>query len=139
LMLADLDSLERRTVQVRKRAQGKDKESLVLLPVMEEALKLLQDGKPVRLMLQGISAEALKLLQGLNLLTSKPVLYVCNVAEKDAVSGNEHTAAVERMAAALDARTVTIPAAIAAAVVEPPGAGEQACPQPVGLREPGLG
>src|SRR5215813_8896892 len=98
LMLADLESLERRVVQVRKRAQGKDKESMTVLPVMEDALKLLQDGKPVRLMLQGISAEALKILQGLNLLTSHPVLYVCNVAEKDAVSGNEHTSAVEKMA-----------------------------------------
>ena len=51
---------------------------------MERALELLQAGKPARVMLQGIAAEELRILQGLNLLTAKPVLYVCNVAEKDA-------------------------------------------------------
>ena len=64
LMLADLDSLERRIVQFRKRAQGKDKEALAVLPVMEKALDLLQAGKPARVMLQGIAAEDLKILQG---------------------------------------------------------------------------
>ena len=91
LMLADLDSLERRIVQFRKRAQGKDKEAMTVLPVMEKALELLQAGKPARIMLKGIAAEDLRILQGLNLLTSHPVLYVCNVAEKDAATGNEHT------------------------------------------------
>ena len=138
LMLADLDSLERRIVQVRKRAQAKDKESLSVLPVMEEALKLLQDGKPVRLMLAGISAEQLNILQGLNLLTSKPVLYVCNVAEKDAVHGNEHTLAVERMAAAQNAGTVTISAAIEAEVAQLPDAEEHEFLEAMGLSEPGL-
>ena len=84
LMLADLDSLERRIVQFRKRAQVKDKEAMTVLPVMEKALELLQAGKPARIMLKGIAAEDLRILQGLNLLTSHPVLYVCNVAEKDA-------------------------------------------------------
>ena len=50
------------------------------------------DGKPVRMLLKGIAAEDLKILQGLNLLTSKPVLYVCNVAEGDAATGNAHSA-----------------------------------------------
>jgi len=138
LMLADLESLERRIVPVRKRAQAKDKESLTVLPVMEEALKLLQDGKPVRLMLAGISAEALRMLQGLSLLTSKPVLYVCNVAEKDAVNGNEHTVAVEKMAAAQNARTVTISAAIEAEVAQLPDAEEHEFLEAMGLSEPGL-
>src|SRR6187551_1754909 len=79
LMLADLDSLERRIVQFRKRGQSKDKEALSMLP--------------------GIAAEDLRTLQGLNLLTAHPVLYVCNVAEGDAATGNEHTRAVEAMAA----------------------------------------
>ena len=60
LMLADLDSLERRIVQFRKRTQGKDKEALAMLPVMEKALELLQAGKPARVMLPGIAAEDLE-------------------------------------------------------------------------------
>ena len=68
LMLADLDSLERRVNQFRKRAAGKDKEAMTVLPVMEKALELLQAGKPARMMLEGIAAEDLRMLQGLNLL-----------------------------------------------------------------------
>ena len=120
LMLADLDSLERRIIQFRKRAAGKDKEALTVLLVVETALKLLQDGKPARLMLKGIGADERRILQGLNLLTSHPVLYVCNVTEADAAEGNEHTRAVETMAAAQGARVVTISAAIEAEVAQLP-------------------
>ena len=72
LMLADLESLERRIVQIRKRATGKDKEATTVLPMMEKALELLQAGRPARVLLQGISPEDLAILQGLNLLTSSP-------------------------------------------------------------------
>jgi hypothetical protein len=138
LMLADLESLERRVVQVRKRAQGKEKEALTVLPVMERALELLQAGKPVRVMLPAISAEELKILQGLSLLTSKPVLYVANVAEKDAATGNEHTSAVEKMATQQGARTVTISAAIEAEVAQLPDEEEREFLEAMGLHEPGL-
>jgi GTP-binding protein YchF len=138
LMLADLESLERRIVQIRKRATGKDKEAMTVLPVMEKALTLLQDGKPARLMLEGISAEDLHLLQGLNLLTSKPVLYVCNVAEADAASGNIHSSAVEKMAAAQGARTVIISAAIEAEVAQLPDDEAKEFLDAMGLAEPGL-
>lgn len=67
LMLSDLESIERRIVQIRKRATGKDKEALAILPVMEKALELLQNGQPVRLMLKDISPEDLLTLKGLNL------------------------------------------------------------------------
>ena len=138
LMLADLDSLERRIVQIRKRAQGKDKEAMTVLPVMEKALELLQDGKPARVMLKGIAAEDLRILQGLNLLTSHPVLYVCNVAEKDAASGNEHTRAVEKMAEAQGAGAVVISAAIEAEVAQLPDDEELEFLASMGLEEPGL-
>ncbi|TAN14766.1 MAG: redox-regulated ATPase YchF [Rhizobiaceae bacterium] len=138
LMLADLESVERRVVQTRKRATGKEKEAMTVLPVMEKALALLQDGKPVRLMLEGISAEDLHLLQGLNLLTSKPVLYVCNVAEADASSGNAHSAAVEKMAAAQGARTVIISAAIEAEVAQLPEDEAREFLDAMDLAEPGL-
>jgi ribosome-binding ATPase len=138
LMLSDLDSLERRIVQVRKRAQGKDKEAMTVLPVMEKALALLQEGKPVRIMLDGIAAEDLKILLGLNLLTSHPVLYVCNVAEAEAASGNAHVRAVEAMAAAQGARTVTISAAIEAEVAQLPDDEAKEFLADLGLEEPGL-
>ena len=138
LMLADLESLERRIVQFRKRASGKDKEALTALPMMEQALALLQDGKPTRILLDGITAEDLAILQGLNLLTSHPVLYVCNVSEADAATGNEHTRAVEKMAAGQGARTVVISAAIEAEVAQLPDDEELEFLASMGLEEPGL-
>ncbi len=138
LMLADMDSLERRTEQTRKRAAAKDKESMTVLPVMDAALELLREGKPVRHLLKGIAAEDLKILKGLNLLTSKPVLFVCNVAEADAAAGNEHTRAVEAMASEQGARTVTISAAIEAEVAQLPEAEAKEFLADMGLEEPGL-
>jgi len=118
LMLADLESLERRCLQMRKRATAKDKEALALLPMMERALALLNQGKPVRLLLQDIAADERPYLAQLNLLTSKPVLYVANVAEDDATTGNAHTQAVEKMAAAQGAHCVMISAAIEAEIAQ---------------------
>ncbi|MEK1852377.1 MAG: redox-regulated ATPase YchF [Phyllobacterium sp.] len=138
LMLSDLESLERRIVQFRKRASSKDKEALTVLPVMEEALALLQDGKPVRFMLNGIAAEELLILQGLNLLTSKPVLYVCNVAESDAATGNEYTEEVEEMATNQGAETVTISAAIEAEVAQLPDEEAKEYLEAMSLDEAGL-
>ncbi|MCF6322192.1 MAG: redox-regulated ATPase YchF, partial [Rhizobiaceae bacterium] len=111
LMLSDLESLERRTDQMRKKATARDKEALTVLPMMEAALELLENGKPVRTLLADIAAEDLATLQTLNLLTSKPVLYVCNVAEEDAANGNDYSAAVEEMARQQSAGTVIISAA----------------------------
>jgi GTP-binding protein YchF len=138
LMLADLESLERRIVQIRKRAQGKDKEALTVLPMMEQALALLQDGRPARILRKGIAAEDLKILNGLNLLTSHPVLYVCNVAEADAAKGIAHSATVEKMAAAQGAGTVIISAAIEAEVAQLPDEEEREFLAAMGLEEPGL-
>ena len=138
LMLADLDSLERRVTQIRKRAQGKDKEAMAVLPVMDQALALLQNGKPTRLLRKELAPEDLTVLDGLNLLTSHPVLYVCNVAEADAATGNEHTRAVEKMAAAQGAGTVIISAAIEAEVAQLPDDEEREFLASMGLEEPGL-
>ncbi len=138
LMLSDLDSLERRIVATRKKATGKDKEAMAVLPVMEKALALLQEGKPVRMMLDGIAVEDLRILKALNLLTSKPVLYVCNVAEADAATGNAQSAAVEKMAASQGARTVVISAAIEAEVAQLPEDEAREFLDALGLEEPGL-
>lgn len=138
LMLSDLESLERRIAQVRKKATGKDKEALTVLPVMERAFELLQDSKPVRLLLDGIATEDLTILKGLNLLTSKPVLYVCNVAEDEAGGGNALSGQVAEMAADQGARAVVISAAIEAEIAQL--AGEEAAEflDTLGLEEAGL-
>ncbi|MGB3897808.1 MAG: redox-regulated ATPase YchF [Mesorhizobium sp.] len=138
LMLSDLESLERRIVQFRKRATGKDKEATTVLPVMERALELLQAGKPTRLLLTELDPEGLRILRDLNLLTSHPVLYVCNVAEGDAATGNAHSAAVEKMAAAQGAGTVVISAAIEAEVAQLPDDDAREFLADMGLEEPGL-
>jgi GTP-binding protein YchF len=138
LMLSDLDSLERRIVPLRKRGSVKDKEAMTLLPMMEKALELLTDGRPVRVMLDGIAAEDLRILKSLNLLTSHPVLYVCNVSETDAATGNEHTRAVEAMAKQQGASVVVISAAIEAEVALLPDADELEFLASMGLEEPGL-
>jgi len=138
LMLADLDSLERRIAQFRKRAQVKDKEAPTMLPVMEQALALLKEGKPARILLSSLASDELAVLQSLNLLTAHPVLYVCNVSEADAAKGNVHTAAVEAMAAAQGAGTVVISAAIEAEVAQLPDEEAQEFLADLGLEEPGL-
>ena len=138
LMLADLDSLARRILQFRKRASGKDKEALTILPMMEKALGLLQAGRPARILLDGIASEDMEILQGLNLLTSHPVLYVCNVSEADAASGNEHTRSVEQIAASQGARAVIISAAIEAEVAQLPDEEAKEFLADLGLEEPGL-
>jgi GTP-binding protein YchF len=138
LMLSDLESLESRTDKMRKRATGKDKEAQVLLPVMEEALALLNDGKPVRHMLDGIAEEDLRMLKSLNLLTSKPVLYVCNVAEEDAGKGNSQSDAVAKMATEQGAKTVVISAAIEAEVAQLDDEEAEMFLEELGLDEAGL-
>src|SRR5262249_6153850 len=94
LMLADIERLERRTDQTRQRATRKEKDPMPMLKIMEASLRLLNEGKAVRTLLPKLDAEELRILRGLNLLTSHPVLYVGNVAEADAATGNEHTRAV---------------------------------------------
>jgi ribosome-binding ATPase len=138
LMLADLESIERRIPNIRKRAAGKDAESAKMLPIMEEVLALLTDGKPARLLRNGADAERLGQLQGLNLLTSHPVLYVCNVVEAEAATGNAHTAAVKAMADKQGAGMVVISAAIEAEVAQLPDEDAQEFLSAMGLDEPGL-
>jgi GTP-binding protein YchF len=138
LMLSDLESLERRTDQMRRRATSKDKEAMTLLPIMEASLELLKEGKPVRMLLKDIAPEDLKILQGLNLLTSKPVLYVCNVGEADAATGNDFSAAVDKMAAEQGAQSVVISAQIEEEIAQLPNSEQPEYLEMNGLTESGL-
>jgi GTP-binding protein YchF len=123
---------------MRKRATSKDKDSMAMLPIMEASLSLLNEGKPVRTLLSKLDAEELRILKSLNLLTSHPVLYVCNVAEADAVTGNEHTAAVEAMAKEQNSEVVIISAAIEAEVAQLPEEEATEFLSALGLDEAGL-
>ncbi|WP_208436034.1 redox-regulated ATPase YchF [Bartonella phoceensis] len=118
LMLADLESLERRIVQIRKRATVKEKEALTILPVVEAALSSLQKGSPVRLLRKDISSDERRILDSLNLLTSKPVLYVCNVSENDTAHGNSFTQMIEKMATEQNAQSIIISAFIEAEITQ---------------------
>jgi GTP-binding protein YchF len=113
LMLADLDSLERRLPAAQKKARGGDREQQALVALMEPIVTALQAGQPARTAIPPDQAEAAKRLQ---LMTSKPVLYVCNVEEGAAATGNAHAARVAERAAAEGAGVVTVSAAIEAEV-----------------------
>jgi len=114
LLLADLESLEKRVAVAQKKARGNDKEAKAELAVMEPVLAALREGKPARAVM--LDEEQRQILKRLQLLTAKPVLYVCNVEEAAAASGNAHSARVGDYAKARGAETVVISAAIEAEV-----------------------
>ncbi len=114
LMLADLDSLERRVDTLGKKAKGGDKEARETLDLVNRALALLRDGKPARLVERKPEEE--RAFHMLGLITSLPVLYVCNVDEASAASGNGFSRKVEQRAAAEGAASVTISAKIEAEI-----------------------
>ncbi len=116
LMLADMESLERQLINMQKRAKGGDKDAKARADVMERALKVLQDGKPARV--TEVSAEERPLFRQLQLLTAKPVLYVANVEEACAATGNALSEKVAAKAAAEGAASVVISAAIESEVAQ---------------------
>jgi ribosome-binding ATPase len=116
LLLADLDSIERRVTATQKKARGADKEAIQQLAVMERALAALRDGKPARSVT--VAPEERALFKGLQLITAKPVLYVCNVEEASAADGNGQSARVAAFAKAQGAAMVVISAAIEAEVAQ---------------------
>ena len=137
LMLADLESLEKRVPALAKKAQQGDKESKAAASVLGQALDLLRDGKPARLTEPKDEDEKSLFLQA-QLLTAKPVLYVCNVDEGAAAEGNALSAKVFEKAKAEGARAVVVSAAIEAEIVtlDPADRGEFL--GELGLKETGL-
>ena len=112
LMLADLESLERRILAAQKRTRGGDKEAKAQLDLMEPVLAALREGQPARA--AKIPAERRRDLQALQLLTAKPILYIANVDEASAASGNNESRRVADYADARGARAVLVSAAIEA-------------------------
>ena len=137
LMLADLESLERRVPNLVKKAQQGDKEAKVEASVLGQALDLLRDSKPARLT-QPKDAEEEKALGRAQLLTAKPVLYVCNVDEGDAATGNAMSERVVEKAEAEGAGSVVISAAIEAEIATLPPEEREAFLADLGLEETGL-
>ncbi len=120
LMIADLESLEKRFEQAQKRAQtGGDKEAAVRVRVMEPIIKALQEGKPARTVAPSFEdKEAWKQYKMLQLLTAKPVLYVCNVDENSAAIGNNFSKKIFAKAEQENAKAVIISAAIESEVAQ---------------------
>jgi hypothetical protein len=115
LMLCDLDSLEKRLIAAQKKARGGDKESIALVALMEPIVAALTEGLPARTAIAPENVESAKRLQ---LLTSKPVLYVCNVEEASAATGNAFSARVAERAKGEGASYVVVSAAIEAEVAQ---------------------
>ena len=137
LMLADLDSLEKRVPALEKKAKtGGDKEAKELLDLMTRCLVLLREGKPARM--ADVKADERKAYVGLGLLSSKPVLYVCNVEEASADAGNSFSAAVVARAKEEGAVAVVVSARIESEIAVMPAEEQAEYLEAVGLAEPGL-
>ncbi len=137
LMLADLESLERRVVAAQKKMRGNDKEAKAQLEVMEPVLAALRDGKSARTV--KLDPDHQKILKGLNLITAKPVLYVGNVEEGSAAAGNAFSEKMAAFAKAQGAASVVISAAIEAEVSQLADEAERGeFLETLGLEETGL-
>ncbi len=115
LMLADLESLEKRIIPLEKKARANDREAKEMLPIMQSCLNALREGKPAR-SVEPEDIEQKKLFKSLFLLTAKPVLYACNVEEEAAASGNKYSEQVFEFAKKEGNQAVVISAAIEAEV-----------------------
>jgi len=136
LMLADLESLEKRVDALEKKVKGNDKEAKETLGLVNRALALLREGKPARLMDRKPEEE--KLFHSLGLLTSVPVLYACNVEEAFAATGNAFSRMVEARAKEEGAMSVVISAKIESEIAMLPPDERADYLAAVGLNETGL-
>jgi GTP-binding protein YchF len=136
LMLADLESLEKRIIPLEKKAKSGEKEAKDQLSLMLKAVVLLREGKPARL--AELSPEERLAFSQLGLMTAKPVLYVCNVDEASASTGNKFSTAVEEMAKRQGAGSVAISARIEEEVAQLPSGEREEFLASLGLEEPGL-
>ena len=136
LMLADLESLEKRVVNLEKKAKQNDKDAKETVDLVNRCLVLLREGKPAR-MVQRSTEEESRFNQ-LGLLSSKPVLYVCNVEESSAHDGNEFSARVAARAKEEGALAVVVSAKIESEIAVLPADEQKDYLEAVGLEEPGL-
>ena len=136
LMLADIESIEKRLQNITRKVRGGDKEAVQQERLMTAAMAMLEDGKPARMV--EVDAEDQKAWEMLQLLSTKPVLYVCNVAEADAAEGNALSDAVGEMAAAQGNRHVVVSARIEEEISQLDAEEAAEFLSEMGLAEPGL-
>jgi GTP-binding protein YchF len=137
LMLADLESLEKRVNGLEKKAKQGDKEAKIAHGLVLQAIELLREGKLARLVKRSDPDEE-KAFQGLQLLTAKPVLYVCNVDEASAATGNEYSRKVAEYASTHEAGCVVISAEIESQLAQLPDDEQKEFLSTLGLEEAGL-
>ncbi|MHA7876439.1 redox-regulated ATPase YchF [Roseivivax sp.] len=136
LIIADMESLEKRLQNIVRKVRGGDKEAVQQERLMKLALEALNEGKPARVV--EVAEDDLKAWRMLQLLTSKPVLYVCNVPEDQAAEGNAHSEAVARMAAEQGNAHVVISAKIEEEISQLEGEEAEMFLGEMGLEEAGL-
>jgi ribosome-binding ATPase len=136
LMLADLESLEKRRTNLEKKARGQDKEAKAALVLVDKALEVLREGRPARTV--DITEDETKDWQGLQLLTSKPVLFVANVDEDAAEHGNAYSTEAEQCAGEENAAAVVISAKIESELAQLSNEEQVEYLETLGLTEPGL-
>jgi GTP-binding protein YchF len=136
LMLADLDSIEKRLQGLARRIRGGDKEAVTQDRLLRQAKAALDEGHPARTV--SVPPEDAKAWRGLQLLTAKPVLYVCNVDEASAATGNAQSERVAQMAADQGAASVVISAAIEEEIAQLDGDEQAEFLAEMGLDEAGL-
>src|SRR6195256_219196 len=136
LMLADLESLERRIVPIEKRAKTGEKEAILPYQLMTKAVTLLREGRPARE--AELTPEEHEPYRQLGLLTQKPVLYVCNVDEASAADGNAQSKRVAAMAEQQGAGAIAISARIEEELTQLPPQDRNEYLEGLGLTEPGL-
>ena len=136
LMIADMESIEKRLQNLSRKVRGGDKEAVAQERLLKAALEALENGQPARAV--EVDAEDAKAWKSLQLLTTKPILYVCNVDESCAKEGNEYSAAVEKMAAEQGAATVLISAQIEEEISQLDGDEAEMFLGEMGLEEAGL-
>lgn len=137
LLIADMESIERQIKNIERKAKGNDKDAKEQLALMEKIKAALDDGKPAR----GIDfdKDEKAIVKNFGLLTLKPILYVCNVSEDDAASGNEFTQKVEVMSTEQGAQMVVICASIESEIAQlDTPEDKKEFLETMGLVEPGL-
>ena len=137
LMLSDLDSLEKRMANLVKKARGQDKDAKAMLALMEKLYQGLSDGQPARA-IEGLTEDEQEIVPSMQLITAKPVLYVCNVEEGDAATGNALTERVAERAASEGAAYVIVSAAIESEIIALDESEKSEFLSDLGLEEAGL-
>lgn len=137
LLLADIESIEKQIQNNERKAKSGDKDTIAQLDLMKRVMAVLSEGKPARVV--EYDTDEAKIFKSLQLLTSKPILYVCNVIEDEAATGNDFSQQVEKMAAENGAQAIIVSARIESEISQLDSEEEKTeFLETIGLEEAGL-